>query len=279
MLVLSTDTVRSLNKEFMETKLSLKELQHIELEVLRSFHVFCEENKLTYYLTAGTLLGAIRHNGFIPWDDDIDIVMPRPDYERFLQLFEQKNTVSYLKLATPKNTPNYYVPMAKLFDSRFGMEEPNLRFPCPLGPWIDIFPLDNMGNEYEEAVSFFKKVGVWRVLRCLRMLPSQRKGLRRFARNCVTAVLSILPSAYFLNKINQVSRQYEDAHFTKYVCVVCMAGYGLKELFEGVWYQKRELHAFGPYQFYIPCGWHKILTRFYGDYMTPRKRDYVHFDL
>ncbi len=263
----------------MKSNLSLKELQHIELEVLQEFHVLCEENKLTYYLTAGTLLGAVRHNGFIPWDDDVDVLMPRTDYERFLQIFEQKNKASYIKLATPSNTNNYYTPMAKMYDTRFQMEEPHLRSSCPLGPWIDIFPLDNMGNDYKTALHLYKKVGIWRRLRALRFLPTKRHGILRLIRNCITFVLDFIPSSYFLNKINQVSRRYEDRQYTQYVGVMSLPGYGLKEIMEKNIYADRELHIFENKQFYIPIGWHEILTRFYGDYMTPRRRDYIHFEL
>ncbi len=264
----------------MDIKLSLQELQRVELELLEVFHNFCEQNHLTYYLTAGTLLGAVRHNGFIPWDDDVDVLMPRPDYEKFLELFEQKNTCSHLKLATPTNTPNYYTPMAKLVDSRFSMEEPHLRLPCPLGPWIDIFPLDNMGDDYKTAWRLYHRVGIWRKIRPWRLLPPSSRGIRYALRRCVTAVLDLVPSASFLNQINKASRRYESSAFTKYVCVVSFPGYGLKEIMESSIYQTRQLHQFEGKQFYIPAGWKEILTRFYGaDYMTPRKLARIHFEL
>ena len=263
----------------MDSKLSLKKLQGVELEVLQAFHDFCEENKLIYYLTAGTLLGAIRHKGFIPWDDDMDVLMPRPDYEKFLQIFERKNKIPHLKLATPNNTENYYTPVVKLFDNRFAAKAPHLRFPCPLGPWIDIFPLDNMGNNYSEALRLYKLVGIWRKIRPWRTLtPACHTGIRYYVRNLVTKILDLRPASYFLNKIHHTSRRYENKEFTNYVGVVSFPGYGLKEIMEKSIYEERILHPFETKQFYIPKGWHEILTRFYGDYMTPRKPKGVHFD-
>ena len=74
----------------MEKKNDLRKLQLEELQILEEFIKVCNENNLKYYMLGGTLLGAIRHKGFIPWDDDVDVAMPRSDYEFFLQMAEKK---------------------------------------------------------------------------------------------------------------------------------------------------------------------------------------------
>ena len=73
-------------------KLNIREIQLASLEILNCIASFCEEYEIKYVLTYGTLLGAIRHQGFIPWDDDVDIMMPRPDYNKFLEIFDKKGT-------------------------------------------------------------------------------------------------------------------------------------------------------------------------------------------
>ncbi len=263
----------------METTLSLRELHDVELNILQEFHNFCEGHKLTYYLIGGTLLGAIRHKGFIPWDDDIDVVMPRKDYEKFLELFQHNNKVSYLKLAFWGNIQNYYSPTAKVFDNRFEMQESNITTVCPLGPWIDVFPLDNMSDNYENAVKLFKKVVLWNRLKCGKVVAHNKNTFAHFLKRIISKCLFCIPLSYIIRKIDTISQRYRSDTFTKYICIVTVGTYGIKEIMPREWFESRELHAFEDKQFYIPAGYHNILTNLYGNYMTPRKPAYVHFDI
>ena len=86
----------------------LQEIKDIVLSIMTAVHNYCEENKITYYLAYGTLLGAVRHNGFIPWDDDIDIWMPRPDYERFLREFPAYGKTHNLFLSSYMFSEHYF---------------------------------------------------------------------------------------------------------------------------------------------------------------------------
>lgn len=130
--------------------LSQKDLQKHLLQIGKDFHRFCMEHNLTYFICGGSLLGAIRHKGFIPWDDDFDVAMPRSDFEKFLDLWERKkekySLVSsrdskYLKLGTP----------AKLHDDSFRLEEKDEELNgmpkiSGYGLFLDIFPLDQYPN-------------------------------------------------------------------------------------------------------------------------------------
>lgn len=256
----------------MVAQLSLEKLHNTELEVLQKFHDFCELHSLTYYLVYGTLLGAIRHNGFIPWDDDVDVGMPREDYEKFIKLFlAESNKHLPFKLAIPSNTPNYYLPFAKLFDSRFPISESKTRKPCLLGPWIDIFPLDNMPEDYTKATKLFRHVKKINKLNSIRNVKSSSNGIKRILRESMAAILRLLPREYLLNELNYISSRYHSDTFSKYVCVVVLGVYGTKEIMPSVWFQNRELHHFENRKFYIPTRYHDILTNLYGDYMTPIK--------
>ena len=98
--------------------ISNAEIKNIQLEILVQFRDYCEANNLQYFLYAGTLLGAIRHQGFIPWDDDIDVVMPRPDYEKFFQLSMKKPIGKYLQTNHYSIRKHYNAPFIKLVDTR-----------------------------------------------------------------------------------------------------------------------------------------------------------------
>ena len=101
----------------MSKAVSAEEIKTIQKSILRRVHDFCSEHQLRYYLTYGTLLGAIRHKGYIPWDDDIDLMMPRPDYLKFIELFEASDHGSF-EVVSIQNKPKYFGNFAKIIDTR-----------------------------------------------------------------------------------------------------------------------------------------------------------------
>ena len=127
-------------------KMRLKDIQSVSLEVLKDVHDFCITNDIRYSLAYGTLIGAVRHQGFIPWDDDIDIFMPRPDYEKFCKIYPSEkyklissyDQDSYLAFSRvcemDKTLVKEFVPWCK----------------CDTGVWIDVFPLDGAEENKEE---------------------------------------------------------------------------------------------------------------------------------
>ena len=119
----------------------MNELQQKELDLLKEFVKFCELHNLTYFLIGGTLLGAIRHLGFIPWDDDIDVGMPRPDYDRFCELAE-KHFVGDIFFQSYRSDKGYPYIFSKLRNSNTTFIEKIYRHvPMNHGVYIDIFPL------------------------------------------------------------------------------------------------------------------------------------------
>lgn len=142
--------------EIRMIELNKKEIQNIELNILLEFSKFCNENKLRYYLVGGTLLGAIRHKGFIPWDDDIDVCMPRPDYELFISNFHSDN--SCLKLCCNK-FGNLKAPFAKLKDTRTIVVNDILVNDNDIDTnlWIDIFPVDGLPDSECNRKKHIKK--------------------------------------------------------------------------------------------------------------------------
>ena len=135
--------------------LNLKEIQQIELELLLKFDLVCKSNNLRYSLGGGTLLGAIRHKGFIPWDDDIDVMMPRPDYEKFLSICKSKKTD--FNLVTYDTVEGYNGLFAKIWDPNTIVKDDLMEMTFEIGVNIDVFPLDGLGKSEEEAYKIFKR--------------------------------------------------------------------------------------------------------------------------
>lgn len=135
---------------------NMTEQQNKLLQMLSWFHDTCVKNNLRYYIIAGTMLGAIRHNGFIPWDDDIDVGMPRRDYEKLRELSKEVNENNHYILEYPDSQHSEYPYLiAKLYDSNTTLIEKK-RYPIKRGIYIDIFPLDGIGNNIEEATTNYK---------------------------------------------------------------------------------------------------------------------------
>lgn len=132
--------------------------------ILDDVHRFCEEQGLHYSLSSGTLIGAVRHKGYIPWDDDIDIYMPRQDYERFLESYH--DTQGHYRVLNPKKEPHYYYTFAKVVDQRTRMMEKETAG-YEIGVYIDIFPVDYVTEDMKERARIFRlKRLLYKIRRC-----------------------------------------------------------------------------------------------------------------
>ena len=131
-------------------ELTLKEIQDKSLEILQAVHDFCISNGIKYSLAYGTLIGAIRHKGFIPWDDDIDIIMPRPDYDTFCKVFTSEG----LSLAS-EHDKNSLFNFCKVFDTRDTVCKEMAPFADGVhgGICIDVFPVDSVSDSFQEFSS------------------------------------------------------------------------------------------------------------------------------
>lgn len=117
----------------------ISELRSIQMSALDAIARFCDSHGLRYTLSSGTLIGAVRHKGYIPWDDDIDLYMPRQDYERFLDTFSDPEGI--YSIVSERMGTSYYYPFAKVIDSRTLVKEEEVKG-FDIGVWVDIFPID-----------------------------------------------------------------------------------------------------------------------------------------
>lgn len=133
-----------------------KQIKTLLLLMLKDIKRVCTELGLTYFLDGGTLLGAVRHNGFIPWDDDIDIAMPRPDYEIFLKKYNKYCDKKY-RIISIKNSISYIYPWAKVYDKTTKIIEHGISY-CNLGLAIDILPIDCYPESSSERIKHWEKI-------------------------------------------------------------------------------------------------------------------------
>lgn len=145
---------------------ALRKLQQEELEILVEFSRFCERYDLTWFLDSGTALGAARHKGFIPWDDDIDVGMPRSDYEKLLRLTESGMEISPgYTVHTFRNTPNYAAMFAKIYkDGTVFATKETIGAGCKQGIFIDVFPYDSMSADLSIAKKVASRAHRWQVV-------------------------------------------------------------------------------------------------------------------
>lgn len=130
-------------------EISVDELLKLQVEILEKVDGYCRANSIPYTVFGGTCIGTVRHKGYIPWDDDIDIAMTRPNYERFIHSFNGK--VENLQLFAPELNWNYYAPYANVCDMRTVLDEGiNGHNGMKLGVKIDVFPIDGVSSDIEE---------------------------------------------------------------------------------------------------------------------------------
>lgn len=253
--------------------IELEEMKRLELDMLIQFARYCDENFLRYYLYAGTLLGAVRHQGFIPWDDDIDVVMPRPDYERFLKMASKQPIASHIDVLSYRSKQDYVFPFAKLTDIRTDGQEAYIDRKYHNGVWIDVFPLDGLPSDVRERNCHIKRQQRrirWLGL-CVRPFVPSSNVLK-----CIKRLL-VYPIYLINHRKNQLSKARElDENAKRYayddselVGVTCFCG-GLNNVVEKDCFETTLDFTFEGAKFRVPVGYKEYLSHLFGsDYMTP----------
>ena len=250
----------------------MNDLQKCQLEILKAFIAVCEKHNLTYYLVGGTALGAVRHKGFIPWDDDIDVGLPREDYEKFIKLQNEFVGTKYF-IQTFETDPKYIYNYAKLRDSSTTYIENFYKtFQMNHGVWVDIFPIDGMSMEDVPAEKLAKKVKKnWARVRLPYVWALRRKFSKRtFFKDLAINALAIL---FFWGNVGhwnnkRTDRINKEIPFDKAVLVGNRFGINYKrEAMPREVYGKGVEGVFEGVKVMLPSQTDTYLTLLYHDYM------------
>ena len=239
--------------------------------ILKFFISICEKYNLTYCCATGTMIGAVRHNDIIPWDDDVDVFMPRKDYERLLTIAEEIECDGF-GLISARNCSSYAT-FAKLYDKRTTLWEME-SIPFVYGVYIDIFPLDETSDKKEE---FSKKYHYFRNLFRKYQISQIKFNFKRFveeikmgdkkmaAKEFLSIFIPSRLSSHYRKKIIEFEKEAASGcgeHLVSYY-----GDYWDKEYFDKKWFSNYIDMPFSDFKVKVPQGYHDYLTNVYGDYM------------
>lgn len=250
-------------KEPAMNQISLQDLKKIEYDLLLEFSDFCDEHHLRYFLAYGTLLGAVKYHGFIPWDDDMDINMPRPDYDRFLELTAGKLGEDAAVLS--QNTPGYIYPFAKIINSKTVLMEDIIDMSHPLGVYIDVFPIDGLPRDEKQIRRLSKKQILIKKMLFLSVSPI-KKGKTPgsiLLKALVFTPFKIIGYRFFTKKLDSLAREW-NFETSEYVSRVAWDRKIITIDKEN--YIKPVMLKFENRLFKAPSNYHEHLTALYGDY-------------
>lgn len=246
-------------------KLSINEIKEIELNILKHVKKTCIENKLEYFLAGGTLLGAVRQEGFIPWDDDIDISMPREDYIKLLTILE--NGERYRSLSQSRD--DYFYSFAKIVDLNTEVQELNVDYSFKnSGVWVDVFPIDGLPDDDKNIGRHLKKVLLYRQLlynSLMKKCPGSLTKIKHIFRYAFWRVSRMFGWKYWINKVGKLAVKYKYNESNKASCVVY--GYGKVEVFDKEVFKFGSEKKFEDDLYSVPADYDKCLKSMFGNYM------------
>ena len=248
----------------------LRELQLYGLDILKEVDRFCKKNKIKYSLGEGTLLGAVRHNGFIPWDDDLDIYMTRENFDKFVTTFKSKDyRVEYFN-----TMKKYWLPFAKvrmLKETRFSTPKIE-KISKYTGPRIDVMPIDNVPEKFSKSQDKQgKMIKFWKIILRNHVYPMSKKPKPYYY--LIMIIAKMIPYKFIVKMLTSQMKKYNNLDCNYRVCAV--GDYNVrKETFPKEYYEELTTIKFEDGNFPISKYYDKILSSIYGNYMKlPPKKD------
>lgn len=251
--------------------LEKKEIKEIQLALLDYIDETCKKHDIPYFLSYGTMLGAIRHKGMIPWDDDIDISLYREDYERLLKIIEEENHPRY-KVLSYDTSSWYFHNFASILDTSTVIEDHVKYKRHDTSLFIDVFPIDRFTD-----LSIVDKSYKYVAFRQLAYIKKSRavhgdSKLKDFLRLCSWYALRFVNPRYFYKKIDQLVKNAV-TNIPQYEGGVGIGKEGMKEIFPVDTFKELILTEFEGRMLPVPKKYDQFLTQMYGDYMTPPSKE------
>ncbi len=234
----------------------VRELQMMQLEILKYIDQLCKKHKLKYYLFSGTLLGAIRHKGFIPWDDDLDICMPRPDFIKLIKIMRKHSNRNYSLKCVELSKKEYNYCFAKMIDNNTVAVEVDKFQGDDLGIWVDIFPLDGAGNNFEEAEAFAYKN---------KRYVKQILGLEAGRKMNIKGKILYLIGRKGINRLLMHNVKRKNFYNCKYVMDIVSTCPPV--IFNGDSFQGERTEMFEGIEFNVPNNAEDVLETIFGNYL------------
>lgn len=241
------------------------------MKILKDFRKFCDKNNLKYFLLGGTLLGAKRHKGFIPWDDDIDVGMYRKDYNKFIELWAS-SSFDHLFLQnkiSDKRVPFNYSKLR--INNTLFLEKEYEKSEIHTGIFIDIFPLDNITNPYPVGVTI--NYCIYKILYLISLRKNNYLTKYSIVNFFTNTLKYLIPDSFIYYQSEKCFRRYEN-QMTPYITSFG-SGYGFKrQIVKKEFYGNGTKLEFEGEKFNVPSEYNKILENLYGDYnqLPPKEK-------
>ena len=261
--------------------ISMKDVQKGSLEILKKIDEICSQLNLKYCLAYGTLIGAIRHKGFIPWDDDVDIMMPRKDYNLLVNYFvEHKEELKPFEIINPQVNNKCPYTISRISDSRYQLDVDN-EDDYGIGLFVDVYPLDGVGNtvaSYSKLKNTSSRFASMCFLSTRQSVKREntKSALKYMIKFPAFVVAKMLGKAFFMNKLYNMAAKC-DYDNSKYIgCFILASDDGLRGIFPKEWFDEMIDVEFEGAYFKAPKEYDKVLTHGYGDYMKlPPEKDRI----
>ena len=239
-------------------RLSEEEIKEVEIGVMDYIHNLCQKENINYSLAYGTLLGAVRHKGYIPWDDDVDISLKRDEYDKLYQAVLRDNDPIY-KVASWENDARYPYPFYRVYDARTVYENNYIENDIDLGICVDVFPFDYYADVNKEMVKLdtYRRLSVY----TLYGIHSKNAGLKNIIRYLLVLVFRLTRVKTWNKKMNLLSMQANDSDSIDYL----MENKRTSTKFEKTLLDKVMDSPFEDRTYKIPEASHQILSAIYGD--------------